>query len=409
MSRVVSPESVGMNAQRLARIKPHMQTYVDQGQFAGISTLIARRGSIVHSEQVGWQDRENQVPLAPDTIYRIYSMTKPIICTALMMLHEEGRFQLFDPLAKYIPAFGSVKVHTETGLVDALQPILVRDLFTHTAGLTYNFLDASPVCALYREAGLLSDAGRTLEQTIDEMARLPLAYQPNTVWHYSMSIDVLARLIEVLSGQSLQTFLAERMFGPLGMSDTGFSVAPEKRNRVSKMYGYPDIATHSFNDFIEAWQSGNNQRIDAVDTTYPVDSDVFARGGHGLFSTAGDYLLFAQMLLNGGTHDGQRLLSRKTLELMHQNHLPQSMLPYGVTAIPMMGYGFGLGSRVMMNVAESMVPGSVGEFGWAGAAKTYFWVDPKEQLVGILMSQFMMSFDTVDKELMSLTYQAIDD
>jgi CubicO group peptidase (beta-lactamase class C family) len=409
MSRVVSPESVGMSAQRLARIKPHMQKYVDQGQFAGISTLVARRGSIVHFEQVGWQDRENQIPLAPDTIFRIYSMTKPIICTALMMLHEEGRFQLFDPLAKYIPAFGNVKVYTESGLVDPIQPILVRDLFTHTSGLTYDFLDSSPVCALYREAGLLSNASRTLEQMIDEMARLPLAYQPNTVWHYSMGIDVLARLIEVLSGQSLQTFLSERLFGLLGMVDTGFSVAPEKRSRVSKMYGYPDIATHAFNDFIEAWQAGNNQRIDAVDTTYPVDSEVFARGGHGLFSTAEDYLRFAQMLLNGGTFEGQRLLSRKTLELMHQNHLPQSMLPYGVTAIPILGYGFGLGSRVMMNVAEAMIPSSVGEFGWSGAAKTYFWVDPKEELIGILMSQFMMSFDTVDKELMSLTYQAIDD
>ncbi|MEI7771160.1 MAG: serine hydrolase domain-containing protein [Chloroflexales bacterium] len=412
---IETPETVGLSSARLAHIRPAMQRYIDQRGFRGISTLLARRGKLVHFEQVGWRDREADLPMAPDTIFRIYSMTKPIICAALMTLYEEGRFHLFDPLAAYIPAFGAVKVLRKTDSGDTVEeklirPITVRDLLTHTSGLTYSFLDNSPVSAIYREAGMMSDAGRTLAEIIDGLAKLPLAYQPGTRWHYSVGIDVAARLIEVIGGQPLRAFLQERIFTPLGMVDTDFGVAPAKLSRLAAMYGLPDIAgrTTSFVTLVEAFNKGFNRRIDISDT-YPVDTpDTFVRGGHGLFSTAPDYMRFAQMLLNGGTLAGERIIGRKTLDLMHSNHIPANLLPYEIGGVPADGYGFGLGSRVLQDVGASALPGSVGEFGWGGAAKTYYWVDPREELVGIFMTQSMVSFDAPDKMFQLLAYQALD-
>lgn len=405
-----APESVGFNAKRLERIKPAMQKYVDQVGFAGVSTLLARRGKVIHFEQVGWQDREAQVPLAPDTIYRIYSMTKPIICTALMTLYEEGKFQLFDPVMKYIPAFARVKVYGEKGEEDQRRPMQVRDLFTHCSGLTYDFLEDSPVGELYRQARPISNAGNSLEQAIQELTRLPLAYQPGARWHYSVGIDVLAQLIQVLSGQPLQDFLVERIFAPLGMVDTGFWVPDAKQSRLSAMYGHPDIigSGMTFGKLFQAWLTKDNQRRE-VESTYPSGSRQFARGGHGLYSTAADYLRFAQMLLSGRSEDGKRILGRRTLQLMHSNHLPPALLPYELNGIPSLGYGFGLGSRVLMDVAQSALVGSSGEFGWAGAAKTYYWVDPVEEIVGVLMTQYMVSFDLPDKDFQLLAYQALED
>lgn len=408
-----SPEAVGFSSERLARIKPVMQSYVDRRGFSGICTMLARRGSIVHFEQAGWQDRETQIPLSADTIYRIYSMTKPIICVALMTLYEEGRFQLFDPVAKFLPVFATVRVLAGAGEdrreIEMARPITIRDLCTHTAGLTYSFLDDSPVGEMYRQAGLLSDPERSLEALVGELARLPLAYQPGTKWHYSMAIDVLAHLIEVISGRPLGDFLQDRLFAPLGMHDTGFSVSPQNRDRVATMYGLPDICTNSFKTIFEAWQAGFNERLD-VEATYPTThTGNFARGGHGLFSTAPDYMRFAQMLLNRGELDGVRILAPKICDLMHMNHLPVALLPYEINGLPSSGYGFGLGSRVLMNVAESALPGSVGEYGWAGAAATYYWVDPQEELIGMLMTQSMVSPEPVSKDFQILAYQALVD
>lgn len=411
---IESPEVVGCSSERLARIKPVMQSYIDHHGFAGLSTMLARRGRVIHCEQVGWQDRERHTPLAADTIFRVYSMTKPIICVAFMMLYEEGRFQLLDPVAKFLPAFDKVRVLTGTTLADAqavelIRPITIRDLLTHTAGLTYNFLEDSPVSELYRQARLLSNADRTLEAMIGELARLPLAYQPGTKWHYSMSIDVIAHLIEVISGRPLQDFLQERLFAPLGMTDTGFSVPPHAHQRIATMYGHPDIATHTFSHIVEAWKTGFNERID-VETTYPAtNTHSFARGGHGLFSTAGDYMRFAHMLLNRGALDGVRILAPTTVDFIHMNHVPPALLPYEIGGIPRSGYGFGLGSRVLLSVAESALPGSVGEFGWQGAAKTYYWVDPKRELIGILMAQYMLDFDLPEKMFQVLAYQGLVD
>ena len=403
--QIDAPESQGFDPRRLARIKPKMQAYVESGNFSGITTLLGRRGRIIHFDHSGVRDMASREPLDSSTIFRIYSMTKPIVCTALMTLFEEARFHLVDPIAKYLPAFAKVKVWNRDNqpLVDPVRPILIRDLFTHTAGLTYNFLEDTPVSKMYLDAGILSNSGASLESVIAELARLPLAYQPGSRWHYSMSIDVLAHLIEVLSGRTLQDFLNERVFSPLGMSDTGFSVSSQNLSRVASMYGHPDIATHQFTEIVTSAAGP----VD-VSKTYPTDNTTtFARGGHGLFSTATDYFRFAQMLLHRGELDGERVVSPAIIDLMHRNYLPSHFMPYSIATVALPGYGFGLGSRVLMDPAGSGRPGSAGEFGWAGAANTYFWVDPQRELVGIFMTQHMISIEPAQRDFHVLAYQAL--
>lgn len=411
---IEAPESVGMNTERLERIRPIMQSYVDQKGYAGISTMIARHGKIVYSDQVGWQDKEASLPMSDETIFRIYSMTKPVIYTALMTLYEEGRFQLIDPVAKFIPAFGATRVMAADGSLEdqnPLRPMQVRDLMTHTSGLGYDFLEDFAVGELYRQARLMNDASRSLEALIGELARLPLAFHPGAQWHYSLGTDVAAHLIEVISGQPLGQFLQERLFAPLGMHDTAFGVPTAKRGRLAAMYGLPDLFAEgmTFSALFGHFLSGNNARREVADT-YPFDApETFVRGGIGLFSSAGDYMRFANMLLSGKSTEGERILGRKTLELMHTNHLPQALLPYMIAGVPTPGYGFGLGSRVASDVGAIAVAGSVGEFGWTGAAKTYYWVDPREQLVGLFMTQYMVGFDLPENDLRALAYQAIED
>ena len=406
------PADAGMSAERLTRIGRVMTGYVTDRGIRGISTLVYRRGCLVHRGEFGLRDAEADEAITADTIFRIYSMTKPVVSTALMLLHEEGAFQLEHPVAQYLPAFGATKVmDTDGSLVDPVRPMQVGDLLAHTSGLTYDFMIDNPVAAGYREARIMNDATRTLEEVIDVLATIPLAFQPGTRWHYSVGIDVAARLVEVLSGQPLGRFLAERLFEPLGMTDTGFGVPESELGRLAAMYGLPDLVGKDYtaNELVEAAMSGFNERID-VSETYPTNApDTFVRGGLGLFSTADDYLRFARFLLDQGTVDGRRLMGRKTLELMHTNRLSPDMLPIEVMAQPMMGLGFGLGSRVMLDVAASAGPGSVGEFGWAGAAKTYYWVDPAEDLIGVFMSQYMTGVQTPDRDFRSLVYQAIDD
>ena len=336
---LVEPEEVGMSSERLKRINPVMQSYIDNGIIAGMNTAIARKGKLVHFEQLGFMDKESQRPMARDTIFRIYSMTKPIIVTALMILYEQGRFQLFDPVAKFLPTFGGANVlevnsageKTEAALQ---RPVIMRDLFTHTSGLTYDFLLDSPVGEMYREARLLNDSSRNLEAFVDEILRLPLAFQPGTRWHYSVALDVLAHIIQIIADKPLGDFLAEELFRPLNMADTGFWIPEEKRQRLATMYGLPDICGVNMTVLkaFEAWTQGYNEKID-VSATYPVDDPRWARGGAGLVSTSMDYLRFAQMLLNGGELDGVRLLSRKTLELMYSNHLPENLLPWELAGI----------------------------------------------------------------------------
>ena len=405
-----SPESVGISSDRLARIRPAMQRWIDRGTIAGASMMIARRGKIVYADQIGRMSKETDEALRSDAIFRIYSMTKPIVCTALMMLYEEGRFQLITPLATFIPAFANVKVLQQDKEVAPQRPITIGDLMTHLGGFTYDFLIDSPVGELYRQHELMHNAQRTLQQFVDELARLPLAYHPGTKWHYSVSIDVAAHVIEIIADQPLRHFLRERIFDPLGMVDTDFYVPPEKRHRLAAMYGVGDLGARGMTilHMFSNWQQGILERIDPQES-YPVDQpETFARGGHGLFSTAQDYMRFALMLLNGGTLDGTRILGRKTLELMHANHIPPALLPWDIAGIAYPGYGFGLGSHVLMDVGLSGMPGTAGEFGWAGAATTYYWVDPAESFAGVFMTQYQ-GLDEPQRDFRALAYQAIVD
>lgn len=298
-----------MSAGRLERIAPAMQAYVDRGVVRGISTLVARRGQVVSRGLYGYRDVEAAAEMSDDTIFRIYSMTKPIVATGLMLLHEEGRFQLDQPIGAFLAEFASPKVIQADGsVVDAEAPLTIGDLLGHTSGLTYDFMVDNAAARLYREHRVMDDATRTLQECVDVIASLPLGFQPGERFHYSVGIDVAARLVEVLADQSLGDFLAERIFGPVGMTDTAFGVPDDQLNRLAAMYGLPDLVGENYdaNDLAKAELAGFNQRID-VSGTYPTSTpDVFVRGGLGLFSTIDDYFRFAQMLANGGKLDGQR-------------------------------------------------------------------------------------------------------
>jgi CubicO group peptidase (beta-lactamase class C family) len=411
----VTPEAVGMSSARLARIAPGIQRWIDRGTITGAAMLIARRNKLAYAAELGTLGQGVAPSMPADALFRIYSMTKPIICTALMTFFEEGRFQLITPLETFMPAFKGMKVLTadpagNASLADAARPIFVGDLMKHTAGFTYDFLVDSPVGDLYRQARLANNADRTLEEFAAALAEMPLAYQPGSRWHYGLGIDVAAHLIQILADRPLRDVLQERIFTPLGMVDTDFCVPDVKQGRLARMYGADDICglgvTHRA--MFDAWGRGVWQPLD-VSETYPVDRpETFQRGGHGLFSTAPDYLRFAQALLNNGALDDVRILGRKTVELMHANHIAPELLPYEINGWPSPGYGFGLGSRVLMDVGASGVPGTLDEFGWAGAASTYYWIDPAEAMVGVFMTQYQ-GFDMPPADFRALAYQAIVD
>lgn len=393
--KITAPEEFGFSPDRLKRIDAVMQRYVDQKTLAGIVTLVARRGGIVHFEKFGFQDIETRKPMELDTIFRIYSMTKPITSVALMMLFEHALVRLTDPLSKFIPRFKKVKVFVNEGkLADLEREITIHDLLTHTAGLSYGDDEDSPVDGLYREADLFN-GGITLGEMIRRIADLPLANQPGQVWRYSVATDVVGYLIEVISDMSLAEFLDEKIFRPLGMEDTAFSVSPDKIDRFATLYG----------------KTGKGA-LEVIDTATGGDyiNVRLYSGGHGLVSTTADYLRFAQLVLDKGELDGVRLLGPRTMELMTTNHLPSALMPIAMGEEQMPGFGFGLGFSVMMDVAQSGMMGSVGLHGWGGWANTHFWVDPQEQLIGILMLQYVPSRTyPVTNDFRTLVYQALID
>ena len=409
-------ESVGFCPDRLSRIRPAMQAYVDRGLYSGISTLIARRGHVVHQEQVGYADKEAGTPMTAEALFRVYSMTKPIAAATLMTLHEEGRFQLFDPLSKYIPAFESLQVLEGDAagnhrLVAPKRPPTVRDALTHTAGFTYHFSEGTPVAGMYGEAQALLNH-LSLAEAINDLASLPLVMHPGTKWHYGVNIDVAAYLAQVLADRPFDALLHERLLKPLGMEDTHFCVPETKRSRVATTYGVADIAEPDYKvaTIFEGYAEMDELAPIDVQRSSPIDVEGFARGGHGLVMTIGDYARFAQMQLNGGQLDGARVLGRKTVEFMHSNHLPTNLLPIGISdEVSFPGMGFGLGSSVLLDPAATQIPGSVGAFGWGGAANTYYWVDPVEELVGVFMAQKMTPPDTPQLDFQVLTYQALMD
>ena len=389
-----SPGSVGMSAEGLARIGPAMQAYVDDGRLAAVVTMVARRGQVVHWEAVGTRDTAAGDPVERDDIFRIYSMTKPVTSVAVMMLVEEGKVALDDPVSKFVPEFADVEVLGDGGeRVAADGPMTVEHLLTHTSGLTYGFFGDSAVDRLYNQANPLTLA-EDLEDFGRRVAGLPLIASPGARWNYSVSTDVLGRVVEVASGQAFDAFVEERILDPLGMDDTAFWVPEEKHGRFMANYA----------------RLGDN----LVVADSPVDGQytrppAFPSGGGGLTSTASDYIRFAQMLLEGGSLDGVRILAPETVAKMRSNHLPDAMVPIELGAFLSPGYGFGLGFAVMVDADASPEPDHDGVFRWAGAANTFFWIDPEAELVGMVWTQFMpfAAYD-LEREFQTLVYEAIE-
>ncbi len=412
---MISPESVGMSTERLARLPEVIAKHIGPDKLAGVSTLIARKGEIIQLGAQGFSDRENSTLMTPDTLVRIYSMTKPITCIALMTLYEQGKFQLMEPVANFIPKFASLKVYKGQGILgdlyeDLERPVTIRDLLTHTSGLSYHIFEYGAVEAMYREAKVCSP--KPLAEFVDGLLEMPLAFQPGTAYRYSFAHDVVARLVEVLSGKPFDVYLKEALFEPLGMEDTGFFVPEDKHARFAAMYGRNEFldAEMSFSRWAGKDMPAENRQLYGAKDCLETKPHSVLRGGHGLVSTAVDYYKFAQMLLNEGHFNGQRILSRKTIELITANHLPASFLPFEIGGNPWLGYGYGLGMRTLMDLGQAQLPGSSGEFGWAGAASTYFWIDPKEELIGIMMTQMQPSGGSlVNQDFRTMAYQAIID
>jgi CubicO group peptidase (beta-lactamase class C family) len=372
---------------------------VDDGELAGVVALAAVDGATRYRRACGRSDIESDRPMSEDALFRIYSMTKPITSVALLMLFEEGRFGLDDPVAGYIPAFDGVQVFAgEDGagalrLEPALRPISILDLFRHTAGLTYGRFSDTPVDLAYREAGI-SYMKMPLCDLVDRVAAMPLLHQPGTRWQYSFAHDVQARLIELFSGREFANFLRERIFEPLGMRDTQFGVSAAQGPRVASCYG-PD-------------GTGGLRRMEAGPNGDYLRMAEFPAGGIGLMSTADDYLKFAQLLQNGGELDGVRLLRPETVAAMIRNHLPPEAMPINVPGSgPRPGLGYGLGVSVLLDPQAAGSPGSPGQFGWGGSATTSFFVDPAEKLVAVLLAQYMPSRNDVLARFRSLVYRAI--
>ena len=402
---LVSPEQVGLSAQRLNRIRTWMHGWVDSGRLAGMVTVIMRRGELAFAEVAGKADVERNKPMRADTIFRIYSMTKPLTSTAIMMLYEEGRFQLDDPISKFIPAFAHTRVYAggSRGKIDSVpaeREITFRDLLSHTSGLTYGFMESNPVDALYRSrtAGIDFQMGTTsLKDIVERLATFPLIAQPGKAWNYSVATDVLGYLVEVISGQPFQTYLKEKVLEPLGMVDTDFHVPAAKHDRFAANY-----------------QPGKDGKLELIDD--PGKSRYLAprtvnSGGGGLVATAADYLRFCKFMLNKGELDGVRLLGRKTVELMTMNHLKGDMADMGMPRFSestYYGIGFGLGFSVTLDPAKAQILGSPGEYAWGGAASTAFWCDPAEDMAVVMLTQLMPSSTyPLRRELRVLSYQAI--
>ena len=416
---LTSPESAGMSKTAFERIENHLrQRYIEAGRFPGTQLTVYRRGQLVHRSVQGLADIERKVAVKDDTIFRIYSMTKPITSIAFMMLVEEGRVALEEPVHRYIPEWRNLGVF-QAGVWPAFltrptsRPMQIVDLMRHTSGLTYGFQQRSNVDAAYRELkiGEIEKAG-TLASMIADLAKMPLEFSPGEAWNYSVSTDVIGYLIGVISGKPFEQFLQERIFDPLGMNDTGFFVPPDKAHRLAACYSASPQGAMTFH---AADRKGGLTLQDDPATSSFLSPPSFFSGGGGLCSTSADYLTFCRALLNGGELDGVRLIGPKTLALMTSNHLP------GGRTLPELsrsffseatyhGIGFGLGVSVTLDPAQTLIPGSVGEYAWGGAATTSFWIDPVEELIAIFMTQVLPSTATpIRRELRTMVYSAITD
>ena len=402
----VNPEAAGMDGGRLERITDHLRgRYIDPGKIAGCQTVVARRGQIAYFSSLGAMDRERAKPVEEDTVWRIFSMTKPITGVALMTLYERGMFQLGDPVDRFIPEWRGLKVKVRnddgsTGIVDPARPMTVRDLLMHMSGIGYgDLLDRLQAAGEGRRSAMPERSG-TLATMVDDLAGQPLHFHPGTRWMYSLATDVCARLVEILSGRPFDEYLRSEIFVPLGMDDTGFVVDDDRAGRLAAAYA-------------------RNRRKELVLVEDPAHSPyreprTFLSGGGGLVSTTADYLRFCRMLLNGGELAGTRILGRKTVELMTVNHLPGDgelrdfALPGSYGEVGFDGMGFGLTMAVGLGPARAQVIGSRGEYMWGGAASTIFWVDPAEELIVVFMTQLLPSGTfNFRGQLKALVYPAI--
>jgi CubicO group peptidase (beta-lactamase class C family) len=402
---LVSPEDVGLSSARLRRIDEHLLArYVEPGKIAGALTLVARHGKIAFLSPVGKMDRERGIPMRTDTLFRIYSMTKPVTSVALMMLHERGAFQLSDPVHKWLPGWDQLRVyrhgqHPNFVTVPAERPMTVRDLLTHTSGLSYGIIERTHVDAAYRRLHISESQG-TLSDMVEKLGQLPLEFSPGTRWGYSVATDVIARLVEIMSGRRFDEYLHEQIFEPLGMADTGYTVAADKLPRYAASYARtPDGGMKLFDD--------------PADSAYARPKKLFT-GSSGLISTASDYVRFAEMLRRGGSIDGVRLLGARTVRYMTRNHLPGGVDLASIATESTFsetryeGVGFGLGFHVVLDPVRTQVPGSAGEYGWGGMASTAFWIDPVEELTFVFMTQLVPSSAlSVRAELKSIVYGAL--
>jgi CubicO group peptidase (beta-lactamase class C family) len=397
---VTKPETLGFSSERLERLHAKMQQQVDQKQLAGVVTLLARHGKVVELRAYGNKDLASGAPMTTDTIFRMFSMTKPVTGVAMMMLYEEGKWLPKDPIAKFIPEFAHLKVFKgldATGkmiLEDPTHPPTMAELMTHTAGFTYGVFGDGPVDKMYSSQGVMQS--KSLQEMIDKLAKIPLLYQPGTRWGYSASMDIQGYIIEKLTGQSLPDFMAQRIFKPLGMNDTGFFVPAEKYQRFATLY------TNGPNDTLAADTSRSDYK---TQPTMP-------QGGGGLVSTAQDYLRFAQMLLNGGELDGVRLLSPSSVQLMSTNHLSPSLMTGEFSIGPEVirpGMGWGYDCAVYNDPVQADDVVGKGTFFWFGAADTWFWIDPTNDLIFIGMTQRMFGGTAPDVEALShpVVYQAL--
>jgi len=403
---IVKPETVGFSSERLENLHALMQRTVDQKQIAGIVTILARHGKVVEYRTYGQRDMASGAPMTKDVIFRDFSMTKPVTGVAMMILYEQGKWLPSDPIAKFIPEFAHLKVYKGTGadgkmiLVDPDHAPTMRELMTHTAGFTYGFFGDTPVDKMYREENLL--ASKNLQEFVEKLSRIPLLYQPGKGWTYSMSMDIEGYIVEKLSGQSLPDFMRDRIYQPLGMRDAGFFVPAEKRNRFTTLY-----RTGPNGELIA--DASASRRSGDYDVQPPMPS-----GGGGMVSTAEDYYRFAQMLANGGELDGKRILSPATVKLMASNHVPAELLTgqFGIGYQVMRpGFGYGYNGAVVFDPLEANLPDGKGAFFWDGAAGTWFWVDPTNDVVFIGMIQRMLgpASPNLEYESRSAVYGALVD
>jgi CubicO group peptidase (beta-lactamase class C family) len=405
-----------MSAERLGALDGFLQSkYIDAGKIPGALTLIHRRGELAHFSALGMADVERAVPVSEGTIYRIYSMTKPVTSVAFMQLVEQGLVALDDPVHKHIPEWEGLGVF-QGGLVETFRtapperPMMIVDLLRHTSGLTYGFQQSTNVDAAYRklEIGVLERSG-TLEEMVQTLAGVPLDFSPGTAWNYSVSTDVLGYLVGKLSGVPFDEYLQTRIFDPLGMMDTGFHVRSGQESRLAASYAAGGVMLPGMG---ARPPEGKMLLIDNPEKSAYLKPTTMLSGGGGLVSTARDYLRFCRMLLNGGTLDGAQLLSPKTIELMTKNHLPDGKdLPALSRSLfseaTFNGIGFGLGFSVVLDPVQVMIPGTAGAYSWGGAASTYFWIDPAEELICIFMTQLLPSTTyPIRRQLATLVYSA---